>query len=69
MNDALPTVEKVAPELVQELQARLGRNLLRFQLIEHALKGLLPFMHVDGQAKGDAEYLELKAMLRDKPMG
>jgi hypothetical protein len=54
--------------LAQELQTKFGRNLLRFQLIELALKGSLPFMHADGLEKGDDAYLRFKAWLQDKPM-
>lgn len=35
-----------------ELFRRIGRNLLRFQAIELALKMMLPYMHPEGSAKG-----------------
>jgi hypothetical protein len=69
MDEELPGLEQIDPMLAQELQEKMGRNLLRFHLIEHTLKGLLPFMHPDGQAKGDDAYLELQKVLRNQTLG
>jgi len=39
-------------QVTDELQRRIGRNLLRFQAIELSLKLMLPYVHPDGGAKG-----------------
>jgi hypothetical protein len=69
MDDELPRLESIPQELVQELHMKLGRNLLRFQLIEHTFKRLLPFMHPDGQSKGDDAFDSLKVLLHGKTLG
>ena len=49
--------------------AKVGRNLLRFQMIESGLKFMLPMAHPDGSASGDDAYTALKKELAQKTLG
>ena len=56
-------------KVVSELQLKLGRNVLRFQQIEGALKTLMPYVHPDGSAKGLGGAIAVLTQLQDKPLG
>lgn len=55
--------------LMREMLAKMGRNLLRFQLIETGLKLMLPFTHQEGSASGYDAYLALKEDVKTKTLG
>lgn len=56
-------------KVVSELQLKLGRNVLRFQQIEAALKTLTPYVHPDGSAQGWGGAIAMLTHLQDKPLG
>lgn len=66
----MPSIEnEVPPALLQEMLAKMGRNLLRFQQIESGLKLFLPMTHPDGSACGDDAYEALKKEVKLKTLG
>jgi len=56
-------------DLVSELQRKLGRNLLRFQVIEFQLKIMMPYIHPDARANGIGSFKAMREELRGKPLG
>jgi len=60
---------EIPPGLVLEMHAKMGRNLLRFQLIESGIKLMLPVTHPDGSASGDDAYATLKSEVKQKTLG
>ena len=56
-------------EAIREVHRRIGRNLLRFQEMEVAMKMILPYAHPDGAMKGveamrqyQKEHIDLKTL-------
>ena len=54
---------------VQEIQCRIGRNLLAYQSIEHRLKIVLPYLHPKGSAESLDAWRELRESLKSKTLG
>ena len=52
-----------------EVLARVGRNLLIYQSIEHSLKSLIPLSHPNGSAQGDDAFESLSKDLSAATMG
>lgn len=55
--------------LCQEVLARVGRNLLIYQSIEHSLKLLVPLSHPDGSVQGDDAFETLSKNLSAATLG
>ena len=54
---------------MQKVLAKMGRNLLRFQLIETGIKLMIPLMHPDGSASSDDAYELLRSEVKQKTLG
>jgi hypothetical protein len=54
---------------IGEMHRRIGRNLLRFQQIEHDLKFLMPYIHPRAHADGLEGFTKLKGEITNKTLG
>jgi len=59
----------VSSAALDDLHRRIGRNLLRFQQIEFALKFALPYMHPDGGKAGFEALKKYRERIGSKPLG
>ena len=55
--------------LLQETYSKIGWTLIQFQLLEKALKSLLPFINPDGSKKGVEGLDKYKSAISDKTLG
>jgi hypothetical protein len=56
-------------ELINEVNRKIGRNLLRFQQIEASLKLILPYIHPDGSSKGLEAFGKYREKVTSKTLG
>ncbi|WP_024973824.1 hypothetical protein [Ralstonia pickettii] len=56
-------------DLVRSVVLRVGRNILMFQQVESTLKFLLPFMHPNGSARGDAAFASFRQKVKGQTLG
>ena len=54
---------------IGEMHRRIGRNLLRFQQIEHDLKFLMPYIHPRAHADGLEGFTKLRGEITNKTLG
>jgi hypothetical protein len=54
---------------MDDLHRRIGRNLLRYQQIECALKFVLPYIHPQGGASGLEALKHYRTRIQSKPLG
>lgn len=54
---------------IDEMHRRIGRNLLRFQQIEHDLKFLMPYIHPRAHVDGLDGFSKLKSEITNKTLG
>lgn len=54
---------------IGEMHRRIGRNLLRFQQIEHDLKFLMPYIHPKAHADGLDGFKKIRAEVTSRTLG
>jgi hypothetical protein len=67
--DTIAMVMDATSTNIDEVHRRIGRNLLRFQQIEFALKFALPYIHPEGAKAGPEALKNFRASMEFKPLG